>query len=580
VLALRPYQEQALTHLHAMLNRGERRLYFELPTGTGKTVILAHLARAMLPRGRVLAVAHRQELIAQLAAALGAVTGEAAGIVMGECDERAARVIVGTIQTLRQTRLRRVLDASPDPVALLLLDEAHHVTPENRYAALVGDVEEASPAVAVVGCTATPYRMDRHRMQDVLPVCAFARSVAEMQDGGWLAPLVWRRIEIGGLHLETIRSRFQAGERDFDVAELSAVSNRAPIVKKTVDATRPLLGDRPTLAFAVDVRHARALADAYRSAGYAAQTVWGEMLAADRARVLRDWQRGRVQVVTNCAVLTEGFDFPGIAALVMARPTQSPGFYVQCLGRGTRPARGKADCLVLDLTGHADPRETRQVLLPFITGTDPATGPRRLLKDGPPPIAHVLDPTGASSTAWGYDPATRSYVASADKRLDVALVSDPRGSGLFFPVLFGKDGAHRATEHPVPLREGVWHLQATAIRLGARALSSKRAWWRTDAPSPAQFQLLFRLDPEAHQRAMDEGWDKGTMSLWIGVAINRRRIEAFRQHPEVAPVAASHAAAHPRAVGDLLSGQRQRADSPARGNGSRTHTAARLGNAV
>jgi len=522
-MALRPYQEQALAHLHACFARGDRRVYFELPTGTGKTVILAQLARAYRRRGRVLAVAHRQELITQLADTLTHVLNEPVGVVMADRDEVGERVLVGTIQTLRPARLQRLLGARRDPLALLLLDEAHHVTPTNRYAALVREVESTAPDVVVVGCTATPYRMDRHRLQETLPVCAFARSIPDMQGDGWLAPLVWREVRCGALHLEEIPTRSAGGERDFDVVRLSAVLSRAPLARQIVRATASLLGGRPTLAFASSVAHAQALADAYRNAGLTAQAVWGDMPRKDRANTLREWKRGRVQVVTNCAVLTEGFDFPGLAALVMARPTQSPGFYVQCLGRGTRPAPGKTDCLVLDVTGHADPAETRQVLLPFILGVH-GDG------DGSA-VSQVLDPTGRSATAWGFDAATGSYVTSIDRGIHAALVSDPTGSGLFLPLLLSRapGATSMLTEHPVPLREVVWHVQTVIARNGLRTLSRKRAVWRDDEATEAQYALLFRLAPGVHATAREESWSKGTMSLRLDVEVNRARIEGLQQ---------------------------------------------------
>lgn len=129
---LRDYQRQAVEHVEAATAEGARRVYVELPTGTGKTVVLGEFARHVLDAGgRVLAVAHLRELVHQLADSLERSTGYPAGVVMGNEDDSRASLVVGSVQTLTPARLAHVTAARP-PV-LLLVDEAHHATPRNRY---------------------------------------------------------------------------------------------------------------------------------------------------------------------------------------------------------------------------------------------------------------------------------------------------------------------------------------------------------------------------------------------------------------------------------------------------------------
>jgi ATP-dependent helicase IRC3 len=109
-----------------------------------------------------------------------------------------------------------------------------------------------------------------------------------------------------------------------------------------------LARDRRTVAFCVTVAHAQNLRRSLAALGVRAAAVYGDMPADARAQVLADFAAGRIQVVTNVAVLTEGFDDPGVSCVAMARPTRSEGMYAQCVGRGTRLAPGKRDCLVLD----------------------------------------------------------------------------------------------------------------------------------------------------------------------------------------------------------------------------------------
>src|SRR5690606_11274276 len=114
--------------------------------------------------------------------------------------------------------------------------------------------------------------------------------------------------------------------------------------------------------------HARNLSKALNHLGVRAGIVHGAMPADARAAALADFRRGRTQVLTNVGVLTEGFDDPGVSCVAMARPTRSEGLYAQCVGRGTRLAPRKVDCLVLDFV---DLSELSLVALPSLAGLPP-----------------------------------------------------------------------------------------------------------------------------------------------------------------------------------------------------------------
>ena len=105
---------------------------------------------------------------------------------------------------------------------------------------------------------------------------------------------------------------------------------------------------KKTVAFCADVKHAIDLAEAFNVAGIVAATIHGNMDIEDRRRVLQAFADGKIRILTNCGVLTEGFDCPEIDAILLCRPTRSQGLYVQCVGRGTRVSPGKKDCLVMD----------------------------------------------------------------------------------------------------------------------------------------------------------------------------------------------------------------------------------------
>jgi len=494
--ALRDYQRLAVDLTERAIAAGGRRMYLSLPTGAGKTRCLAELARRTRERdgGRVLALVHTRELVHQLTGALAAGTGEHVGVVMAADDEPDAGVVVGSVQSLRGRRFDDVLGAGP--VSLLCIDEAHHATASNGYGALVDRVAERHPDVAVVGVTATPFRAGRERMQDVLPRCVFERSIPDMTRAGVLAPMVWQRVELAGLDLRSLPRGQVDGERDYRLTELAAAMSGGAVVAATAELTAPLLGERRTVVFATDVRHAFALADAYRAQGIAAAPVWGAMPAPDRVEVLGDWRAGRLQVVVNVNVVSEGFDLPALSAVVIARPTQSPGRYVQMIGRVSRTAPGKTDALVVDVTGSPfgpGSLDPGQFTLPDLlgervgeTGSDVGVEQGEQLGGRRP--HWLVDPTGASRIAWGFDEGSGCYYAGAGEGAAVMLRPDTAGSGLYVVVWLRIKGPAwvQADGQALPLRDAVGVAMAAAARSGRLfSLIDKGATIPTPAVPPS-----------------------------------------------------------------------------------------------
>lgn len=518
---LRGYQQIAVDITERAIAAGERRMYLSMPTGTGKTRCLGELAhRTRVTGGRVLAVVHTRELVAQLAGGLSAATGEHVGVVMAGDDEPAAGVVVGSVQTLRGRRLDDVLDAGP--IALLLVDEAHHVTAGNSYGTLVDRVAARYPDVAVVGVTATPYRTDREQMQTVLPRCVFERSIPAMTEAGVLAPLSWDRAELDELDLSAVGTGRDGGERDYREVELAALMGS--VVEQTVQATAPLLTDRLTVVFAVDVRHAHALAEAYRNEGVSAATVWGAMAAADRERVLGDWRAGRVQVVVNVNVVTEGFDLPELSAVVIARPTRSPGRYVQMIGRVSRTAPGKADALVVDVTGSPfgpHSLDPGQITLGDLLGEragEPGSevGVEQGEQLGRRRPHWLVSPTGASDIAWGFDEASGCYYVATGDGGAFLLRPDATGSGLYIVNLLTTKGRRtvQTNGHAVPLRDAVGVVMTVAARGGRLpVLLDRGARWSGDPATAAQLDFLASLDHPAAVAAHAAGASKGDVNL-------------------------------------------------------------------
>lgn len=350
-VTLRPYQREAIDAVLAARRAGVRRMLVCLPTGAGKTVIFSHLAR--LARRPVLVLAHREELLQQARQKLeGALGAASAGVVAIEQGAHSApdnaRVLVCSIRSLHEQRLGRLI--SRRDFGLVIYDECHHAAAEDNLRVLrqLGAMDPGWTGT-LLGFTATTARGDGKGLDSVFERIVYTRTLPAMIDDGFLVPL-------RGVRISTAAdlTRLSPGGADFREDELSEavdIEDRNAIVARSI---QELTRDRRTIAFCVNVNHARNLCRSLNALGVTAGIVYGAMPAAARARALSDFREGRTHVLANVAVLTEGFDDPGVSCIAMARPTRSEGLYAQCIGRGTRLASGKRDCLILDFVDLSD----------------------------------------------------------------------------------------------------------------------------------------------------------------------------------------------------------------------------------
>jgi superfamily II DNA or RNA helicase len=340
---LRPYQREAVEAVLAARRKGVRRMLVCLPTGAGKTVVFAQLAR--LARRPVLVLAHREELLAQARSKLERALGPDAVVSIEQGARRAeagARVAVCSIRSLRTERLARLVAGRE--AGLVIYDECHHAAADDNRRVLreLGCFDDGWEGT-LVGFTATTARGDGKGLDDVFEEIVYARTLPEMIADGYLVPLRGFRVATSA-DLTRLTSRGADLPED-ELAEAVDIEERNALVARTV---QELARDRRTIVFCVTVAHAQNLRRALNALGVRAGVVHGEMDGALRAKTLKEFADGKIQALANVAVLTEGFDDPGVSCVAMARPTRSEGLYAQCVGRGTRLHPGKRDCLVLD----------------------------------------------------------------------------------------------------------------------------------------------------------------------------------------------------------------------------------------
>jgi superfamily II DNA or RNA helicase len=368
LLRLRPYQAKALERIcahfpdHAKDVDTPRRIAAVMPTGSGKTVLFAHLAKRWmesehtflgLPH-RVLILVHRDELVTQAVDKLRQVApGVPVGVVKAERNDVDHDVIVASVQTLaRAHRLEQL-----PPVGLVIVDECHHASSSSYRAVLehfgcyssAAETRDSSGAVAV-GFTATMARGDGRGLGDVWQEVVFRLDILDLIEQGHLVDVAGRRVTVDGLTLENVMQR----GGDYAPTSLSEALMSADAMRVTADAYEQYAKDRSGIVFTPNVESAHAFAEEFLKRDILAMAVWGGMDLATRHHTLAEFKAGRIQVLVNCAVLTEGFDAPIASCAVIARPTLSAALYVQMVGRVLRPYPGKTNALVLDVAGASE----------------------------------------------------------------------------------------------------------------------------------------------------------------------------------------------------------------------------------
>ncbi len=336
---LRPYQSDSVAALCTAFAY-YRRLVYVSPTGSGKTIVAGALIEdAVRHGGRVLVLAHRREIIAQTSAKLFA-AGVPHGIIQAGYPTRPdALVQLASIATLHSRAVRREAIELP-PAELVIVDECHRARAPSYLALL-----RRYPKAAIIGMTATPCRGDGRGLGAVFDALVDGPQVPELIAGGYLVPTrtyAPTRPDLRGV-------RVQAG--DYVEGELARRMDTGRLVGDIVEHWHKLAERRRTVVFASGVAHSVHLRDEFLAAGVRAEHLDGSTPTAERDAILARLAAGETEVVTNCQVLTEGWDQPEVSCLVLARPTRHMGLYRQMIGRGLRPAPGKRDCIVLDHAG-------------------------------------------------------------------------------------------------------------------------------------------------------------------------------------------------------------------------------------
>ena len=333
---LRDYQVRDIERIESSLARCGRTLY-TLPTGGGKTIIAGAVIEREVERdGRVLVLTHRREILRQTSSKLPMDHGS---IQAGLTLDMAYPVQIASVQTLWARCMRSDKIALP-AASLIIIDEAHHVRAQTWAKIL-----EAYPNARRLGLTATPCRGDGRGLGNFFNEIVIGPQVFELIAQEHLVRTVYFAPPTPDL--KGVETR----QGDYAINQLADRMNRDDLVGDIVTNWHKHGQRRKTIVFAVDVAHSAHIRNEFAASGVRAEHLDGSTPKPERDAILARLASGETEVVSNCMVLTEGFDCPDVACIVLARPTKQLGLFRQMAGRGLRPAEGKKNLVLIDHSG-------------------------------------------------------------------------------------------------------------------------------------------------------------------------------------------------------------------------------------
>lgn len=343
-MELRSYQKAARNAVLSAWDTGTRRTLVTMPTGTGKTIVFADIARELVKRGeRVLILAHREELLNQAADKIRKVTGLECAVEKAEntAQDSWYNITVGSVQTLMREKRQARFDK--DHYDAVIVDEAHHCLSES-YQRIFSHFD-----AKVLGVTATPDRGDMRNLGEFFESLAFEYSLPKAIRDGYLCRIKAMTIPIN-ISLAGVSQ--QSG--DFKLSDLGDAL--APYLDAIAGEMRQHCMNRKTVVFLPLIATSQKMEEILRAKGFNVREVNGE--SVNRSETL-EWfnQAGPGSVLCNSMLLTEGWDEPSADCVVCLRPTKIRSLYAQIVGRGTRLYPGKENLLLLDFLWHTDRHE-------------------------------------------------------------------------------------------------------------------------------------------------------------------------------------------------------------------------------
>ena len=330
---LRDYQQEMKLRLFAEWE-SHRNVMVQMPTGTGKTHLLTAIVREFLhvSCAPVWIVAHRRELVEQIEETMSRYG-------MGKED---GRVRVLSIQWLS----RNGKGISEEP-GLIVIDEAHHALAETYR-----ELWKRYPEARKLGMTATPCRLNGRGFTDLFDSLITSWTVEEFIGKGWLSVFDYVSIRANSREqrlIDTLKKRGADG--DYQIKEMNTVLNRETSIRRLYESVERYASGKKGIVYAISIAHARQIASYYSAHGLDAVAIDSRTPASERKELVEGFRQGRIRVLVNVDIFSEGFDCPDVEFVQLARPTLSLAKYLQQVGRGLRRSGDKQSCMLIDNVG-------------------------------------------------------------------------------------------------------------------------------------------------------------------------------------------------------------------------------------
>ena len=398
------YQEDMKERIEKAL-RLHRSVMAQMPTGTGKTVLLASVVESFLREHsncNVWIVAHRRELVSQIQETIERVFFESprpsfqrglhflpkplflrkrgcnrptrcseplrskdggpskvspdcagwdrlgmsgASKVSPDCLSASAFYV--PIKAVSIQWLSKHYDEIEEEPGMIVIDEAHHA-----LAKTYKGMWDRFPKAKFLGLTATPCRLNGKGFTDLFDVLVQSWSVPEFISKGRLATYDFVSIKSDGVTQRLIDSLQKRGaDGDYQNKEMDMLLNKKPSIERLYQSLEEFGKDRKGIVYAINISHAQKITKQYQEHGVKAIAIDSKTPAAERQQDIEAFKKGDIQVLVNVDIFSEGFDCPDVEFVQLARPTLSLAKYLQMVGRGLRVAKGKKNCVIIDNVG-------------------------------------------------------------------------------------------------------------------------------------------------------------------------------------------------------------------------------------
>ncbi|MGH2612076.1 MAG: DEAD/DEAH box helicase [Rhabdochlamydiaceae bacterium] len=333
---LRQYQIDILEKSRSLMAQGVKSICIQSPTGSGKTVLSAHMIKSALAlNNRIWFLTHRRELIKQVFDCFTAEKINCGIVCSGFFSEPLWPVQICSVQSLS-----RRMDKLQSP-NLIIYDECHHIAANSWK-----QIHSKNPSAFHIGLSATPQRLDGKGLSDFFDKMVEGPTIQWLIANGYLSD--YRIYKPSRFTMDGVKIKM--GE--FDRVETERRVNTFSIVGDVVsEYQKKALGKR-TIVFCHSVNHSIQTANAFNGAGISAVHIGADTPEEERISNFEKFKKGEILVLTNVDIAGEGVDVPAVECVILLRPTNSTALYLQQVGRGLRPSPGKKETIILDHVGN------------------------------------------------------------------------------------------------------------------------------------------------------------------------------------------------------------------------------------